>query len=534
MRFLGLVFLLSLVSHNSFAFNFFGGDKKLCEMIIPTADYTQNQFSQDQIDKKISHSGNLKNATCVSGDYTPPQPVPILFYAVSRGISNEDYGADGRSASIETLEKLVLQGADTNLSDGGAPSCSLVLDLTLNQPDLALFLLQHGAKPCDSTLQKEISVYGTTASLPVLTGLIDAGGGKPNLILNTLQTEDDANWVATANALAQKYPGVLLFDEDAAYGALSSQDYEENEAYPINTIFPGKLNWLIAHGLSFTVTSPGRTDSAFDSLLRTMTVDQTDLIKTIATAANITITATDLAAAAGNRSNADTIFNYVLANLPLDKSLTGTSNVALNLAITSGLSVTTLKTLLSAKPDLSIEAATEPATTLSLAAGIATTDVLQALIDGGANVTQVSSVGHETAFMAAVEKPNETNAVFLLTASQSVINQQNSAGLSALMIAAKNGNSDLVALISGVPGVNIEAKDPNGNTALYYAIDSGMNSGSAALELLSHGACVKTKNTNGETALDHLNQSTNYYYYGQSLQAIKSALQIYMNQADHC
>ncbi|EAX98377.1 hypothetical protein TVAG_357460 [Trichomonas vaginalis G3] len=78
------------------------------------------------------------------------------------------------------------------------------------------------------------------------------------------------------------------------------------------------------------------------------------------------------------------------------------------------------------------------------------------------------------------------------------INEKNKHGKTALCIAVRNDNKEMIEILISY-GANVNEKDENGKTALHY--DAYNNSKETAEVLISHGANINEKDEYGETAL---------------------------------
>lgn len=129
----------------------------------------------------------------------------------------------------------------------------------------------------------------------------------------------------------------------------------------------------------------------------------------------------------------------------------------------------------------------------------------------GININAQSHLGN-TAFMMAAEngRPGNINIMKLLLAvpGQVIdINQKNSKGKTALIMAAGNRAKDSIKLLLTLPGIDINAQDKNGNTALMKIIKEAnkepkfwdYNKEIIKL-LLEAGANIKLVNKEGKTA----------------------------------
>ena len=117
-------------------------------------------------------------------------------------------------------------------------------------------------------------------------------------------------------------------------------------------------------------------------------------------------------------------------------------------------------------------------------------------IDAGAKATCSQSCCVVTSPLELAAQCNYDDMVALLLGAQGInVNARSTRGLTALCWAVANHNRNLVRLLLDAEGVDIEARDSCGRTPLAIALDNG----DAALiqELLDHGAnvnlCVRSE-----------------------------------------
>lgn len=95
--------------------------------------------------------------------------------------------------------------------------------------------------------------------------------------------------------------------------------------------------------------------------------------------------------------------------------------------------------------------------------------------------------------------------LLLLGDNTSLVNISNMQGTTALMVAAWKGHSDVVRLLLAVPGINVNAADSNGHTALMMHM-MGQADDRTTRDLLEAfpGINQAAKNKAGEHAYDML------------------------------
>lgn len=135
-------------------------------------------------------------------------------------------------------------------------------------------------------------------------------------------------------------------------------------------------------------------------------------------------------------------------------------------------------------------------TALICAAESGSSDVMQLLIRGGANVNVKNTVG-QTALHVAVEKKAPEN-VRLLLRSGADANIQNNDGQTGLILSTKIGSVDCMYLMLG-SGCDRNIQDTKGNTALLWAAWQGNVD---CLKLLLKAGCdANVQNQSGNTAV---------------------------------
>lgn len=112
-----------------------------------------------------------------------------------------------------------------------------------------------------------------------------------------------------------------------------------------------------------------------------------------------------------------------------------------------------------------------------------------------------------TTLMLACEKSNVEVVKFLLSSTNTNINEKDSFGNSALLYAAMNCKTDIVELLLA-KGAEINSKDSEGKTALMAAVD-GLCSDTVRL-LINSGIDINAKDNFGQNALTY---TIKYYHY---------------------
>ncbi|MBI3949447.1 MAG: TonB family protein [Acidobacteria bacterium] len=103
----------------------------------------------------------------------------------------------------------------------------------------------------------------------------------------------------------------------------------------------------------------------------------------------------------------------------------------------------------------------------------------------------------EEAFLRAAER-GDTDAVRALLAKGVNVNARDEMGMTALMYAARSGQSEMVKVLL-IAGIDVDAKDDDGMTALMYAAQAG--SAEVVKILLAAGANPDVEDNTGMTAL---------------------------------
>ncbi|HYO91939.1 MAG TPA: ankyrin repeat domain-containing protein [Pyrinomonadaceae bacterium] len=123
-------------------------------------------------------------------------------------------------------------------------------------------------------------------------------------------------------------------------------------------------------------------------------------------------------------------------------------------------------------------------------------EIVQALLDAGAEVDAISRSGMTALMMA--DKDTSVEIVWTLISAGAKVNRRSEQGFSPLTYAAIQGNASILqALIDA--GAKLNMKDEEGKTALMWAASLGLVEN--VRTLLNAGADVYRKNKDGETAL---------------------------------
>lgn len=127
-------------------------------------------------------------------------------------------------------------------------------------------------------------------------------------------------------------------------------------------------------------------------------------------------------------------------------------------------------------------------------------ELIEALIDSGANINQVNHDG-ETPLFTAVKLNSEDKVEYLLENNANP-NAKNIEGCSPLHFAAEIGNEAIVEALL-MNGAYVNNRDDMDECALYWAVRFGGSQGARIIQLLvEHGAMLEIYNEDGETPLD--------------------------------
>jgi uncharacterized protein len=137
------------------------------------------------------------------------------------------------------------------------------------------------------------------------------------------------------------------------------------------------------------------------------------------------------------------------------------------------------------------------------------TDNVMKLLTLGANVNATNGLGYSALINVEAckgkEEPTRVQLVELLIAKGASVNLRSSDGTSALMYAARNGDTQAVnALLTN--GATVDAADNQGETALMKAAASSCNE-ETVRALLSAGADLSARDHKGRNALDSFHSS---------------------------
>jgi len=144
-------------------------------------------------------------------------------------------------------------------------------------------------------------------------------------------------------------------------------------------------------------------------------------------------------------------------------------------------------------------------TALMIAADHYQYDTLKILLDRGADANRIDAQGRTALIRAAASKDSwreeRDPTIGMLIERTTDPGRQDAHGVNALMLMAGSGNRALPQMLA--KGVDVNARDDQGNTALMYAArhfdtDAHRRAGWA---LLAKGADVNARNQRGETAL---------------------------------
>merc|ERR1719367_2733778 len=127
------------------------------------------------------------------------------------------------------------------------------------------------------------------------------------------------------------------------------------------------------------------------------------------------------------------------------------------------------------------------------------TEVVQFLVQKGADIEMKRKSGSHAAYMAAQEG-NLKILKFLVQNAPDVVDLKGYKGITPLVVAAKKGHFKVVKYLISKPNVDIDSQDIFGRTALIWA--SYNNHEKIVQMLLKKGADKLIKDNYGQTALD--------------------------------
>jgi len=134
-------------------------------------------------------------------------------------------------------------------------------------------------------------------------------------------------------------------------------------------------------------------------------------------------------------------------------------------------------------------------TALMIAAWNGNAEIVQMLVDAGAQLNVQNNYGRTALFLAAHN--GKVEIVKLLIAAGAEIAEKEDAQ-TALMIVAYNGNAEIIKLLIAA-GAQLDVKDSKGRTALMHAVDQGR--AEVVQLLIDAGAQINVKNNESDTAL---------------------------------
>jgi ankyrin repeat protein len=459
----------------------------------------------------------LASVECLVGDPDSQQNASPLWTALM------DYRANN-CPTMDMINLMIKSGANVNevYNDDNRYTPLDYAVVSFDTPALALDLLGQGAlvvaTVCNSGCQNNLvptDVSGLILSrlnsvdwLGLMSKLLDGGMQVNNLAIDSLQVANPDLWVAAANMLLAKFPNQTLFDGNLTYTLAG------------NGVSFEQINWGLGHGLSFDTVFGNQTATPFQTALQN---DQLATVQEIMRLANRAIQPMDAFYAISNANDA-TVFPFVVQNAPNLSAQLSDGSTLLMSVLNSNSNATVVQEVLAKTQNLGLERNTDPSFALAIAASSSTPDVVKALITAGADVNQISSVNQKTALQEAIKHGQTPNALELLQVAQKSINNVDKDGFTALTSAASLGNADMITALVATSGVNVNAQDRNGETPLMYAVQA--NNVPSVVELLTHGACIKTIDNTGHTALEEA--------YDHNYTDVTSVLNIYMAQPNHC
>jgi len=125
-------------------------------------------------------------------------------------------------------------------------------------------------------------------------------------------------------------------------------------------------------------------------------------------------------------------------------------------------------------------------------------DVVQALLDAGADINQEGPVGTSPLAVACSQTGNLELVRFLLGHGANV-NQRGYAATTPLYQAVRKNQAAIAELLVA-QGADVKAADDEGATALHYAALNGMEQ-TAEMLLAHHGAVIDARDAHGKTPL---------------------------------
>ncbi len=438
---------------------------------------------------------------------------------------------------IGDIRRLLDQGTDPNKPDkfGRTPLTEAV---THARPDVAKLLLAHGAAPDAAnasgdtalTLAAESGDTETVRALLKARAKVDqtnragatplviaATGGKSGIVTvllaagASINAKDPLGRTALDIALQKNQPQMVAALRKA--GATETTDARSNAERT---------------GLASIAESNPAFFKGWTPLMIATWRDRPDLVKSLLPSSDLKAknpagqTALTIAAAQGHAAvarlllgeasdegcNRDSACHPLLAavsagdvemidllvpayrNTP---SFPSVLNSALAAAISKQRWPVTLELL---KSGAKLQSAKGEISPLVSAAPAAPAELIAALADRGLDIDATDSAGRSALILAA--QNGRTATASLLIARHADLNHLDSLHQSALMKAARYGHADIVKLLVGA-GANLALATETGNTALMLASEAGRTESATALLRVSNA--VDTKNDVGDTAL---------------------------------
>ena len=133
----------------------------------------------------------------------------------------------------------------------------------------------------------------------------------------------------------------------------------------------------------------------------------------------------------------------------------------------------------------------------ALHVAVAHADVVQVLIDAGADIETKNTDGHSPLLLASLS--GELTTVKMLVEAGADVRATDDCGSTCLLLAAFDGHTDTVRYLVSVPEVDLNHQDSDNCTALHLAVEE--NHPDMVQVLIDAGADIETKDSDGSTCL---------------------------------